>query len=720
MQQAADTGPSGRRRPGFVEAGLAVGGALALVELVSLGSAAPGLIWVVITLLGALGLGVGLLLEAQEALVARFRLHGWSAAAARAGGSLLVTVPVASTLMDGAFASTLPGAATAHVWLPIAALAGLTLLLRGLDPRDASSRRIAFTGYGLAALGVGVELCNRHVKASELADAHTALIVVTLVALVLSSRCLVELPRPASRRTTWITRGVVGLVLLSTISCLRWGLGDPDDRWTLATHGTHGRLIVRAVRLTMDADGDGYAAVLGGSDCDDDDADRNPDAPELPGNEIDENCDGFVAPIDPSLDAHQAAMRSSLDDWAETPPVREFLDRTRDLDVILVTVDALRADMLTPTERNRREFPNLIGLVDASVRFDRAFSSAAGTDLSMSTILSGRIDPFSAVETTIAEAMADSGRKTHGIVPSEVLRYAGKTLLTRGLVDFDRLVNDRFERDVGSYSTSQRATELALRATETLAEDESQYLWIHFFDVHEHGEIDTRRRRIREIIGNDTISTREERYRATVKLVDAALGELIAGLERHDRYRRTILVLASDHGESLGEDPRLPENHGLFVYNPLVHVPLLFRIPGVEPHAVPVAVSLLDLAPTMAHLVGADLGPADGTSLLPQLLHEAPADLRETSRPVILNESEQHGIIVWPFKLMQRPADNLVELYDLSLDFEEQDNLAASQPARVQQLLSAYHAYPHVELDRTRKGRRQREQAARSPATDEP
>ena len=144
--------------------------------------------------------------------------------------------------------------------------------------------------------------------------------------------------------------------------------------------------------------------------------------------------------------------------WRDEPEVREFLRRTAPMHFILITVDALRADVLADSPENRAEFPRIFQLFADSTVFTRAFAPSAGTDLSLSGILTGRIDPFTHVDKTLAEALHDAGRVAHGVIPSEVLRYAGKTLLTRGLHSHDRLVNDAGQRDVGSYSTSARTT----------------------------------------------------------------------------------------------------------------------------------------------------------------------------------------------------------------------------------------------------------------------
>jgi hypothetical protein len=90
-----------------------------------------------------------------------------------------------------------------------------------------------------------------------------------------------------------------------------------------------------------------------------------------------------------------------------------------------------------------------------------------------------------------------------------------------------------------------------------------------------------------------------------------------------------------------------------------------------------------------------------GHSLLPYLLPGAPASLRTLTRPLVLNESDQYGVIAWPYKLLVRPADNLTELYDLADDFAERKNLAATTPHRVGELMQHYYAAPAVNLDRS-------------------
>ena len=105
----------------------------------------------------------------------------------------------------------------------------------------------------------------------------------------------------------------------------------------------------------------------------------------------------------------------------------------------------------------------------------------------------------------------------------------------------------------------------------------------------------------------------------------------------------------------------------------------------------------------------------DGRSQLPALLSGAPDPLRTNTRPILLNESDQHGVILWPYKLLIRPGENLVELYDLERDFGEKNDLSDKDPDRVRQLKQLYKSYPSVTVDRSLKARKRREKLAQPP-----
>ncbi len=671
---------------------------------------------------GALALPVGLALGGWLAVArvvgARLGVRAWRTALVAAAGSLIVTIPVGRHLFDGAFAATLPGARFGPVWFPLGSALALAVALRLVVPWvDRPWRRTLMAALVLAA-AVATDVVDRNAYRTEYPDIHMLLLVFEVTGVTLALRLVIG-PRVAARgRGPWLagaTGLVSGLAVIGAGLAIAYGLQDRDDRWAIATQGMHGRMLVRSVRLALDFDGDKYSPCLGGGDCNDDDPEIHPGARELVGNDVDENCDGVVATgeVAAQLDREQAVRTEALAEWSERPEVTGLLTRTRAMNVLILSVDALRADVLADTEQNRADFPELFALRDDSRAFTRAFAPAAGTDLSISGMLTGRIDPFVAEVIPLATAIGER-RASYAVIPREVIRYVGKAIITRSLTRWDRLVNDRFQRDVGSYTTSHRTTELGLAQLARHRDEQPRapwLLWLHYFDVHEHDEVKLRDKHLRRLRPEGGALSKPDKYRLLVKLVDEQIGVVRRELEARGEWQQTVVVFASDHGEGLGEDPRLPDNHGRFLYNPLTHVPLWLRIPGVEPRAVEAPVSLLDVYPTLLELLGVPPGQHDAASLLPFLIEGAPESLTVAARALPLNESDQFGVVRWPYKLMVRRDDNLAELYDLSTDFAEQHDLSQTHPERVTELLSVYAALPAVEIDRTTRGRRRRERA---------
>lgn len=710
--------------PGDVATGV-VGACLLLpLEWVALaGVDAPRAVAAVLLLV--MGVAIGTTLAIAEVMIGGWRLGPLAAAFVRAVPSVAVTVPVALHLFDGAFAATLPGARFAPIWVPLGATIGLAGVLWIAAKLAAGRLRLLLVG-GLLFATLALEYVNRTVQRTEYPDIHTAM----MVAACLTGGVAVRLalhgfgPWQSRPRVLWAhaLRALTLVVVVGVVWVARSGLQPADARMALATSGMHTRMLVRVARGIADLDRDGHSSLFGGSDCDDLDASRHPGVAEVLGNSIDENCDGVTGeePAAQEIVAAKQERRQQMVQWRDDPAVEAELARVARMNVVLVAIDTLRADVLADTPTNRAEFPSLFELLDASRHFALTFAPAAGTDLSMSGVLTGQIDPFATPFPTLAEALHDSGRATYAVIPSEVIRYVGKAMLTRGLDAHERLVNDMYQRDVGTYATGGRTNELGFTLLDkhrAATPDKPFFLWLHYFDVHEHHEI--KLANLRDLVGDVGELDRVARYRLMVRVVDGYIGQMIEGLRSRGIWDQTMIVLVSDHGEGLGEDPRLPDNHGRVVYNPLVHVPMAFRVPGFAPARIERAVSLLDVYPTLLELIGAPMPDGDGESLLPHLLPGAPSALVDRVRPVPLNETDQFGVVMWPHKLLVRREDQLVEIFDLSKDFGEQRNLAGGDPTLMQALMAAYGTLSPVEIDRSGKGRRARDRVAKANAEDD-
>jgi arylsulfatase A-like enzyme/Flp pilus assembly protein TadD len=364
--------------------------------------------------------------------------------------------------------------------------------------------------------------------------------------------------------------------------------------------------------------------------------------------------------------------------------------------VLVVTVDTLRSDRVGCYGRRNAGTPAIDALAADGVRFDAAQTTAPLTLPAHASLLAGRTLPAHGVfdngtfalpagTPVLAAAFEKAGWATGAFVSSPVLaqRYG----LARGFSRYDdEIPKPQGQSGIVMYYDERPGTETVARALAWLAQqgDRPALLWVHLWEPHA------------PYLPPPAFGAAhpDDPYQGEVATADAALAELLAGIERLGRRGRLLAVATADHGEGLGEHGE--PTHGVFLYRQTMQVPLVVSGPawGVRrAAAIGEPVSLADVAPTVLELVGLPPLPgADGYSLAAPLTGRGAPPARagvlaESHLPRLeFGWSGLRAVVRGEGKLIDAPRP---ELFDLARDPGEATNLAESRPVETAALREA-------------------------------
>jgi choline-sulfatase len=551
------------------------------------------------------------------------------------------------------------------------ALGELRLLAR-LDPQLA-----ALIGVGLAALlfgyavwtgtpsGAGGALAVFGVfKRPELDLRAPGLLVLLSAAAYLA-------PHPGRR---WLSLAalVLAVVPLSlTLRAASSGLERRAVSLAIEREAPLGKILLGMLRKRSDHDHDGFAKNFGGGDCDDADAHKNPGATDVPGNGIDEDCSGSDEPLLSPAPSAPASEASKSD--------RKALPER--LNVVLISIDTLRqAEEASGSARPVR--PHLDRLSQASVVFDRAYSLASYTAKSVGPFLLGKyssethrdwshFNRFSKKDVFVAERLQQGG--VHTVSVQGYWYFFANTGLERGFDVVNKRAAPAFVSVDGDSTTN--SDKLSDAAIAELSKPELLerpfFMWLHYVDPHAEYVAHQ---------GFDFGNSSRQRYDGEVAFVDHHVGRVLDALENSQLYERTAIIVTSDHGEAFGEHGMI--RHGFELWEELVRVPLIVRVPGVSARHVQARRSAIDLAPTILDLCGVALPPASasdflsGTSLVPDLLSSGEPPPRAVFIDMAAgpNNADRQALIDGDKKLVASGGRPL-SLYDLAADPGEKRDL---------------------------------------------
>jgi choline-sulfatase len=357
--------------------------------------------------------------------------------------------------------------------------------------------------------------------------------------------------------------------------------------------------------------------------------------------------------------------------------------------IVVITIDTLRADHLGCYGYKQIRTPNIDGLAGDGIRFERAFTPVPITLPAHTVIFTGTYPTLNGMHDfsgnrlgaeppTLAALLKEQGYATGAVVGSAVLdsRFG----LNRGF-DF---YYDHFEfnrlQEANLDEMERPGNLVADKALEWLGNnyDKRFFLWMHLYDPHHPYQPPA----------PYSDEYKSHPYDGEIAFADAQVGRLISFLKKKGLYEHTLIVLSGDHGEGLGEHGE--KTHGFFIYNSTLHVPLIIHLPSrTTSRSVTATVSLADVTPTILDALKIGIPrQVQGQTLLPLLSNKKSADSRslysETFLPRLhFNWSELRGLELEKYHYIDAPKP---ELYDLSKDPHELDNLFSQKKAVSEQM----------------------------------
>jgi len=356
--------------------------------------------------------------------------------------------------------------------------------------------------------------------------------------------------------------------------------------------------------------------------------------------------------------------------------------------LLLITVDTLRADHLGTYGYPRPTSPHLDRFAEQAVVFDAAQSSSSWTLPGIASIMTsfytsthgcwnGRSRLAPSFE-TLAERLHAAGWRTGAVVNHVFL--ARDYGLDQGFEDYDDALVEQTKEASHLAITAPAVTEkgLAWLAARGERSDEPWFLWVHYFDPHQDYQPHPG---ISEAFGE---TAPVDLYDGEIAFTDRYVGALLGGLRELGLERRTAVVVVADHGEEFEEHGRTGHRHGLFAE--VQRVPLLIRAPGCAPRRVAEAVSLVDLEPTVLELLGLQApDETAGRSLVPAL-EGRPLDSVPVLGELGFNTVTCESIVVDGWKLILDHGQEARLLFDHGADPVERFDVAADHPDRARRL----------------------------------
>jgi arylsulfatase A-like enzyme len=397
-------------------------------------------------------------------------------------------------------------------------------------------------------------------------------------------------------------------------------------------------------------------------------------------------------PASASATVEPAPVASATASAAPAPPPPLPSAPPGKLNVVLILIDSLRADM--PWTGYERDIaPNLTAFSKKAVTYTHAYAVSSYTAMSVAGLLAGRYPGEIERSGYFFSSYPDSV-----LMFPELLQKAGvRTMAAHAHFYFDKQ-HAGFHQGFDVYDivkgitqnnktdeniTSPQHLELAKKQLSDKANTgKTFFAYYHFMDPHD------------EYMPHPGIGpygkNSRDKYDAEVTFTDQHVGKLLEFIGAQDWGKDTAIIISSDHGEAFKEHKMW--RHGFELYEMLVRVPMLIHAPGITPRRIDTPRSAIDLAPTILELTGAPAEPTyQGKSIVPELYGKAPderdviVDLPRTS-----DNDRRRALIHLPYKIIAWGDDLAWEFFDIAKDPGETEDLKRKEKAAFEEMKARY------------------------------
>ena len=386
-----------------------------------------------------------------------------------------------------------------------------------------------------------------------------------------------------------------------------------------------------------------------------------------------------------------------------------FLKNTEKTPIILVTIDTLRADHLSSYGYPKNTSPHIDAFSREALLFENCFSHAPVTSSSCASILSGFLPhetkvfenlPLPSEIETLPEILQQHGYKTAAVVSNYNLRR--RAGWAQGFMIYDDTMNEREMVRKLPERTAEPTTKRAIELLKQLHNDPF-FLWVHYQDPHgpytppedfytlfqEPNQKPRNLQLNRSESGRGGIPTYQQlernrdfyfyhsRYDGEIRYLDEQFSQLLETLKDLGIYDDALIIFTADHGEGLGEH-QYYFAHGEYLYNSLIHVPLIIKYGKGKTGRRTDYVQHIDIVPTIVRMLRLPVDlPFRGVDL--RIDNFKDRELIGEMRAPRLKDGTRASIVLNGLKLIYTPATNNYELFNLKIDPQETNNLIAEK-----------------------------------------